>query len=126
MRFVTGLGGAPPLVFRYETVGIDHGGAALTFADVSAKRQRLAKRKPALFRKTLFDRAPPEKQDVDAAVGTIGRSIFRHGERRFCCGRTPRLDPRHSAGLKLGDDLVGDFVIEARPVLAGTGANNML
>src|SRR5258707_7995435 len=41
-----------------------------------------SKRKPALSGKTVFDRAPPEKQNVDAAVGTIGRSIFRHGERR--------------------------------------------
>src|ERR1700722_9772624 len=32
LRFVTGLGGAPLRVFRYETVRIDHGGAALTFA----------------------------------------------------------------------------------------------
>jgi len=29
-------------------------------------------------------------------------------------------------GLKLGDDLVGDFVIEVRPVLADARSNSML
>jgi len=32
-------------------------------------------------------------------------------------------DPRHSASLQLADDLVGDFGIEARPVLTGTSAS---
>ena len=34
-------------------------------------------------------------------------------------------DPGHAAGLQLGDDLVGDFVIKARPVVAGTGASGV-
>src|SRR3546814_16308267 len=35
----------------------------------------------------------------------------------------PRLYPGNAAGLQLGDDLVGDFLIEARPVVTGTGAS---
>jgi hypothetical protein len=33
------------------------------------------------------------------------------------------LDPGHSAGFQLCEDLGGDFVIKARPVGAGTGAS---
>src|SRR5258708_34951402 len=42
----------------------------------------------------------------------------RHGERCLRRGRAPGLDPGHAAGFQLGDDLAGDFVIEARPVVA--------
>ena len=119
MRFFTGFGGASLLVARHETIGVDHGRAALALADVAAKRERLAKRKPALSGKSVFDRAPPEQQDVNATVSAVGRRIFRHRQRRLCRGRAPGLDPGHAAGLELGDDLVGDFVIEGRPVLAG-------
>ena len=38
-------------------------------------------------------------------------------ERRLRRRGAPRLHPGHTAGLQLGDDLVGDFVIKARPVL---------
>ena len=126
MRFLTGLGGASLLVARHETVGVDHRGATFALAHMAAKRQRLAKRKPALSCKTVFDRAPPEQQNVDAAVGAVGRSIFRQGQRRLCRSRAPRLNPGHPAGLELGDDLVGDFVIEACPVLTGARASSMV
>jgi hypothetical protein len=48
---------------------------------------------------------------------------FRHGQRRLRRGSAPGLHPGHAAGLKLGDDLVGDVVVEASPVLAGARAS---
>ena len=65
----------------------------------------------------------PQDQHVNATVLPVSRRVFRHGQRRLCRGRTPGLDPGHAAGLEFGDDLVGDFVIEARPVLAGARAS---
>ena len=124
--FFASLGGASLLVARHKAVGVDNRCAAFALADMAAKRERLAKGKPALSGKTVLDRAPPEQENVDATVGTVGRSIFRQGQRRFCRGRTPGLDPGHAAGLELGDDLVGDFVIEGRPVLTGARASSMV
>jgi hypothetical protein len=56
--------------------------------------------------------------------GVFSRSISRQRQRRFCLDGPPRLDPRYPASLKFEDDLVGDFVIEARSALAGTRANS--
>ncbi len=50
-----------------------------------------------------------------------GRRIFEHGERRFHRRRSLRLDQRHTACLQLTDDLRGDFALEVRPIIAGTG-----
>src|SRR5579871_2226258 len=107
------------LVLWHKAVGVNDGGAALTLADMAAKRQRLAKRKPALSGKTVFDHGSPKDQDVDAAVLPVGRSVLWHCQRRLCRGRPPGLDPGHAASLEFSDDLAGDFVIEARPALAG-------
>ena len=54
----------------------------------------------------------------------VGRRVVRHRERRLGRRRPPGLDPGHPAGLQLGDDLVGDFGVEARPVLAGTRSSS--
>src|SRR5690606_4559343 len=95
------------------------GGAALALADMAAERERLAERQPALDREAMLDDRAPQDQHVDPGILPAGRSIRRHGERRFRSGRSPRLDPGHAAGLQFGDDLVGDVVVEARPVGAG-------
>ena len=56
-----------------------------------------------------------------AAVETAAEAQkpARHGERRLRCRRAPGLHPRQTTGLQLGNDLGGDFIVEARP--AGTG-----
>ena len=46
--------------------------------------------------------------------------VARHRERRLDRCRSPRLHPWDTAGLQLGDDLVGDFGVKARAVVAGT------
>ncbi len=86
---------------------------------MAAEGQRLAEGQPALHRKAVLDDRAPEDQHVDPGVGAAGGGICRHGERRLRRRRPPGLDPGHVAGLQLGDDLVGDVVVEARPVCAG-------
>src|SRR5947207_11422390 len=119
LHLFTGLGRTPFLIARHETIGVDDGRAAFALANVAAERERLTEGEPTLTGKSAFDHGSPKDEDVNAAVLSIGRRIFRHRQRRSCRGRAPRLDPGHAARLKFGDDLVGDFVIKARPVLAG-------
>jgi hypothetical protein len=111
LGFLAGL--ACPLL---EGVGVDDGGAVLALADIASERQRLAKRNPALNRKSVLDHRSPEDQHIDAGIEPAGGGVLRHGERRLRRRRSPGLDPGHAAGLKLADDLAGDFVVEARPV----------
>ena len=124
LRFFAGLGSAPFFVIRHETIGVDDCGAALSLANVAAERERLTKCEPTLPGKSAFDHGSPENEDVNATVLPVGRRIFRHRQRRFCRGRTPGLNPGDASGLKFGNDLVGDFVIEVRPVLAGARASS--
>ena len=119
LGLVSALAGAPLLVVGHEAVGIDHGRAALVFADIAAERQRLAEGEPALAGKAVFDDGAPEDQDVDPRIVPAGGGVSRHGEWRFRRRRPPGLDPGYAASLQLADDLAGDFVVEARPVLAG-------
>ena len=122
-RLVAVAFGPPAFVIRREAVGIDDGRAVLALADVAAEAQGLAEGQPALADEAVLDDRAPENQHVDAGVAALCRGVLRHGERRLRRRRPPGLDPGHAAGLQFGDDLVGDFVIEARPVLAGTGAS---
>lgn len=119
MGLLAGLARPPLHVLRHEAVGIDDGGALLALANVSAERGRLAICEPALTGKAVLNDGAPEDQDIDAAIGAAGAGILRQAERRFGRGLAPRLDPGEAAGLKFGDDLAGDLVIEVRPVRAG-------
>src|SRR3546814_15540988 len=92
-------------VVRHEAVGIDDGGAVLALADIAAERERLAKRQPALPGEALLDDAAPEDQDIDPRILPSSGGVPRHGERRLRRRRSPGLDPRHPAGLQLGDAL---------------------
>src|SRR5579871_4519885 len=119
LRLVAGLVRTTLLVQRHEAVGIDDGRAALALADVTAERQRLAKRQPALACEAAFNHGAPEDQNIHTAVLAAGRCVLRHRQRRLRRRRPPGLHPGHTAGFELGDDLVSDFVVEVRPVLAG-------
>ena len=119
LRLLAGLLRPFLLVVGNEAVGVDHGGAVLAPADIAAEAEGLAKRQPALGREAVLDHGTPEDQHVYPGIEPAGGRVLRHGERRFRRRRSPRLDPGHAAGLQLGDDLGGDFIVEARPV--GTG-----
>ena len=67
----------------------------------------------------MLDDGAPEDQHIDAGIAPAGRGILRHCERRLRRRRAPGLHPGQPAGFQFGDDLVGDFVIEARPVVTG-------
>jgi hypothetical protein len=112
--------GAP---HRAQNDRIDDGGVVLALADVAAEPQRLAERHPILGAEAVLDHRTPEDQYVDSRILAAGRRILRHGERRLRCYGPPRLNPGHTAGLQLGDDLVGDFLMEARPVSTGASAS---
>src|SRR5260370_27274211 len=109
------LGASAFLIWR-EAVGVDYGRAPLTLADVSAKAERLAEGKPALACESALDDDIPKDQYVDAGIAALGCRVLRHVERRLRRRRPPGLNPRNTASLQLGDDLVGDFLIKARPV----------
>src|SRR3984893_5746726 len=126
LHLFAGLGRTPFLIARHETIGVDDGRAAFALANVAAERERLTEGEPTLTGKSAFDHGSPEDEDVNATVLPVSRRVFRHGQRRFGRGRTPGLDPGHPAGLKLGNNPVGDFVIMGRPVLTGARASSMV
>ena len=66
----------------------------------------------------MLDDGPPQDQHIDPGISALRGSIARHGERRLDRCRPPRLDPGDTAGLQFGDDLVGDFGVKARAVVA--------
>ncbi len=119
---VAGLSRTTAFIVRHEAVGIDDGGAALALADIAAKRQGLAEGQPALAREAVRDHRAPEDQHIDPRVAAPGCGVGRHGERRLGRGRPPGLDPGQPSGLQFGQDLAGDFVIQARPVGARPAA----
>ena len=123
LRVFTGLGGAALFVIRHETICVNNSSTALSLANVAAKRERLTKGEPTLTCKSAFDHGSPEDEDVHATVLPVGRRVFRHGQRRFRRGSTPGLNPGDTSGLKLGNDLIGNFAIEVRPVVVGARAS---
>src|SRR5579859_7416624 len=94
-----------------EAVGVANRRAALAFADIAAQVQRLPEGEPMLMGKALLDNRAPEDQDVDPGIAPTGGGIL--GQAQAGLAVAPGLHPRHSALLHLGDDLVGDLLIEA-------------
>lgn len=119
-RLLPGLRGAAAFVLWCKTIGIDHGGAALALPDMAAKSQRLAEGQPALPGKPALDHGTPQDQHVDSGISALRRGVARHRQRRLHGRGAPRLHPRHPPRFQLSDDLVGDFGVKVRPVVAGT------
>src|SRR4029077_3713706 len=97
--------GPSAFLVGYKAVGVDDGDAVLALADITAEAERLAEREPILGTEAVFDDRTPEDQHVDPRVLAVGRNVLRHGERRFGHNRSPWLNPRYPASLKLCDDL---------------------
>src|SRR5581483_5020854 len=70
-------------VVRHKAVGVDDRGAALALADMTAERQGLAEREPALAGEAMLDDSAPQDEHVDAGVRTAGRCVLRHRELRL-------------------------------------------
>src|SRR5215475_4979556 len=49
------------------------------------------------------------------SAATIDGGVLRHGERRRRCRCASGLYPGRAVGLELGNDVGGDFIVEARP-----------
>ena len=121
-RLVAVAVGALALGLGDEAVGIDHRGAAFALADIAAERERLAEGEPGLPGIAALDHPAPEDQHVDPRIAPAGGGVPRQADGRPGARGAPGLDPGQAPGLQLGDDLVGDFGIEARPVLTGASA----
>jgi len=119
------LAGASLLVAGDEAVGVNNGDAVLAPADMAAEREGLAKDQPALTGEAVLDDGAPEDQHIDAGIAASRGRVPGHGEGRLGRRCPPRLNPGKPAGLQLGENHAGDFIIEARPVGAGTGARIM-
>ncbi len=122
-RLVAVAVGALTLGLRHEAVGIDHRGAPFALADIAAERERLTEGEPGLARIAALDDRAPEDQHVDPRIASAGGGILRQADRRPSARSAPGLDPGQAPGFQLGDDLVGDFRIEARPVLTGASTS---
>src|SRR5215472_1822424 len=109
------------LILWDEAIGVYYGCSVLTPEDIAAKVERLAKGEPALSREATLAHGAPQDQHIDPRIGAPGSRILRQTERRLCCCGGPRLDPWHSAGFELSDDLVGDFIVKSGPVRVGAG-----
>ena len=119
-RLLVGFRGAPTFVVRGEAISIDDGRSPFALPDMAAEPERLAKGEPALSGEAMLDDRTPQDQHIDPGISAPRGGIARHGERRLDHWRPPGLDPGNTAGLQFGDDLVGDFGVKARVVVAGT------
>ena len=122
-RLVAVAVGAVALGLGDEAVGIDHRGAPLALADIASQRERLAEGEPGLAGVAALNDRAPEDQHVDPRIAPAGRGVLRQSDGHPGARGAPGLDPGQAPSLQLGDDLVGDFGIEARPVLTGTSAS---
>ncbi len=73
----------------------------------------------------MLDDGAPEDQHVDPRVAAMRGGVLGYGERRLRRRRSPGLDPWDTAGLQLGDDLVGDFLVKPRSVTSGTSVSGV-
>jgi hypothetical protein len=87
---------------------------------MAAEPERLAKGEPALSREAMLDHRTPQDQHIDPGIFAPRGGVARHGERRLDRWRAPGLDPGNTVSLQFGDDLVGDFGVKARAVVAVT------
>jgi len=114
---VAGLGRALAFAPGNEPVGIDNRGATFAFPDMRPDLERLAEGGLVLAGKAALGAGHPQDQHVDSRITPAGRGVLRQAERRRGAG--PGLDPGDAALFELGDDPVGDVLIEAGAVGEG-------
>lgn len=106
--------------FWNETVSITNGRAALTFSNVAAQVQGLAKGQPVLAGEARLKDRAPQDQNINPGIAPSGGGVPGQAKPRF--GPAPRLHPRHAALFKFGDNPVRDLAVEIGffQTLAGT------
>src|SRR3546814_19058325 len=59
--------------------------------------------------------------NIDSAVSAIADGIVRHANR--CRGGAPGLNPGNPSLFQLGDDSLGNLLIEVRPIAGRSGGS---
>jgi len=90
---------------------------------ISGRARSLAEGEPDLAGIAALDHRAPEDRHVDPRIAPAGGGAFGQADRRPSARKAPELDPGQAPGFQLGDDLVGDFGMEAPPVLTGASAS---
>ena len=116
----------PLIVLWHEAVGIEHRLPPLALADAAARRERLPEGQPVLRRIAALDHRAPQDQGIDPRIGPSRNRVARQAGTG--CRRTPRLNPRKHARLKLADDLGGHLIVKrsARLIRASGAARRHL
>jgi hypothetical protein len=93
-----------------DLVGLNDKRPFLALANMRAEGLRLPEGHPDRRGVSFLDRLRPQHQDIDALIGDAVRA---QGPRdaSLAMPRTPRLEPRPDALLKLAYDLIGDLLI---------------
>src|SRR3546814_1317931 len=65
-------------------------------------------------REAAGDDRIPERENIDSAVSAIADGIVRHANR--CRGGAQGLNPGNPSLFQLGDDSLGNLLIEVRPI----------
>ena len=63
----------------------------------------------------------PERENIDSRIGSPRRRIARNRERHGPGGGVPRLRPGNTSALEIGDDGVGDILIDVGAIVLGHG-----
>ena len=100
------------ILLHQELLGEDDVGGLLAFANAGVKRERLLEGHPGVIGVAAFDGGAPEDRNVDTAIGASRRQIGRQQSEARAMRRLPRLHPYRRAFLQIGDDGVGDLLVE--------------
>jgi hypothetical protein len=65
----------------------------------------------------------PEGQDIDPRIGPKRRGVARKRQRNGAGGGIPGLRPRHASAIEIGDDSVGDILIDVGAIALGHGSS---
>src|SRR3546814_5050995 len=72
-------------------------------------------------REAAGDDRIPGRENIDSAVSAIADGIVRHANR--CRGGAPGLNPGNRSLFRLGDDSLGNLLMEVRPLAGRSGGS---
>ena len=93
--------------------------------NVASEPEHLTKGQPTLTGEATINDRTPQSQHINPGIGAPRRGIARHGKRCLDRCRPPWLHPWDTTGLQFGNDLVSDFDVGARPVVADASSSGL-